>query len=213
MPMCNHATSCWCRAGQVTIMRLAINRPVASIARCSRSPPRARPLPRAALPRAALPRAALPGPPCPGPPCPGPPCPGPPCPGPPCPAPGRPAPGRPAPGRPAPGRPVPVRWTGYAFRATIGCSASIGRSAVAPSRPGLLDVRGNSRTMRLSWYAETGVAVFSIWRARPAPAPSGYRSPTSPGLSKHCSGALQARPPDTRTFRARGLGRFKTTAQ
>jgi hypothetical protein len=26
------------------------------------------------------------------------------------------------------------------------------------------DVRGNSRTMRLSWYAETGVAVFSIWQ-------------------------------------------------
>src|SRR5260370_32955410 len=26
------------------------------------------------------------------------------------------------------------------------------------------DVRGNSRTMRLSWYADTGVAVFSIWQ-------------------------------------------------
>jgi hypothetical protein len=26
------------------------------------------------------------------------------------------------------------------------------------------DVRGNSRSMRLSWYAETGVAVLSIWQ-------------------------------------------------
>lgn len=26
------------------------------------------------------------------------------------------------------------------------------------------DVRGHSRTMRLSWYADTGVAVFSIWQ-------------------------------------------------
>src|SRR5580704_4729525 len=26
------------------------------------------------------------------------------------------------------------------------------------------DVRGNSRTMRVSWYADTGVAVFSIWQ-------------------------------------------------
>ncbi|MGB6454393.1 MAG: hypothetical protein WBH47_07865 [Streptosporangiaceae bacterium] len=27
------------------------------------------------------------------------------------------------------------------------------------------DVRGNSRSMRVSWYADTGVAVFSIWQA------------------------------------------------
>src|ERR1700757_3596670 len=26
------------------------------------------------------------------------------------------------------------------------------------------DVRGESLTMRLSWYADTGVAVFSIWQ-------------------------------------------------
>src|SRR5580693_2515719 len=26
------------------------------------------------------------------------------------------------------------------------------------------DVRGDSRTMRVSWYADTGVAVFSIWQ-------------------------------------------------
>ncbi len=27
------------------------------------------------------------------------------------------------------------------------------------------DVRGDARSMRLSWYADTGVAVFSIWQA------------------------------------------------
>ena len=26
------------------------------------------------------------------------------------------------------------------------------------------DVRGDSRTMRVSWYADTGVALFSIWQ-------------------------------------------------
>src|SRR5215469_18392067 len=26
------------------------------------------------------------------------------------------------------------------------------------------DVRGTSRSMRLSWYADTGIAVFSIWQ-------------------------------------------------
>src|ERR1700733_12686717 len=33
-------------------------------------------------------------------------------------------------------------------------------------RPGeiFFDVRGGSRSMRLSWYSDTGVAVFSIWQ-------------------------------------------------
>lgn len=26
------------------------------------------------------------------------------------------------------------------------------------------DVRGESRSMRMSWYGDTGVAVFSIWQ-------------------------------------------------
>src|SRR5260370_8884203 len=50
------------------------------------------------------------------------------------------------------------------FRPTIGCMSA---SDVAPlPRLGevFFDVRGNSRTMRLSWYADTGVAVFSIWQ-------------------------------------------------
>src|ERR1700751_468610 len=28
------------------------------------------------------------------------------------------------------------------------------------------DVRGSSRSMRLSWYSNTGIAVFSIWQGR-----------------------------------------------
>ena len=91
---------------------------------------------------------------------------------------------------------VPVRWTGYAFRATIGCMPASGVAPLPRLGQVFFDVRGNSRTMRLSWYAETGVAVFSICRAGPAPARSGYRSPIFPGLSKHCSGA---QPRDCRT--------------
>src|SRR5450631_4051472 len=44
---------------------------------------------------------------------------------------------------------------------------SMSASAPAPlPRLGevFFDVRGNSRSMRLSWYADTGVAVFSIWQ-------------------------------------------------
>ena len=51
------------------------------------------------------------------------------------------------------------------FRATIGSMPAASDVAPLP-RLGevFFDVRGNSRTMRLSWYAETGVAVFSIWQ-------------------------------------------------
>src|ERR1700694_3124299 len=44
---------------------------------------------------------------------------------------------------------------------------SMPEAAAAPlPRAGevFFDVRGSSRTMRLSWYADTGVAVFSIWQ-------------------------------------------------
>ncbi len=51
------------------------------------------------------------------------------------------------------------------LRATIGY-VSVSDAAPLP-RLGevFFDVRGNSRSMRLSWYADTGVAVFSIWQA------------------------------------------------
>jgi hypothetical protein len=56
-------------------------------------------------------------------------------------------------------------WTDRTVRATIE-SMSVPDAAPLP-RLGevFFDVRGNSRSMRLSWYADTGVAVFSIWQA------------------------------------------------
>jgi hypothetical protein len=54
-----------------------------------------------------------------------------------------------------------MRW----FESTMG---SMSPSDAAPlPRQGevFFDVRGSARSMRLSWYADTGVAVFSIWQA------------------------------------------------
>src|SRR6516225_2516728 len=57
------------------------------------------------------------------------------------------------------------------------------------------DVRGESRSMRLSWYADTGVAVFSIWHGGPGhqgraggPARPGY----GPGYEEHGPGEYRA---------------------
>jgi hypothetical protein len=60
---------------------------------------------------------------------------------------------------------VIINWTDRMLQATIRyVSVS---DAVPLPRLGevFFDVRGNSRSMRLSWYADTGVAVFSIWQA------------------------------------------------
>jgi hypothetical protein len=52
------------------------------------------------------------------------------------------------------------RW----FSATMGTMSA--SDAVPLPRLGevFFDVRGDSRTLRLSWYADTGVAVLSIWQ-------------------------------------------------
>src|SRR5215469_14733134 len=49
-------------------------------------------------------------------------------------------------------------------RATIGLMSE--PDAVALPREGevFFDVRGEARSMRLSWYADSSVAVFSIWQ-------------------------------------------------
>src|SRR6266568_2895393 len=44
------------------------------------------------------------------------------------------------------------------------------------------DVRGESRSMRLSWYADTGVAVFSIWQGGTG---TGYADPGLPATGAH----------------------------
>ncbi len=58
-----------------------------------------------------------------------------------------------------------INWTDSTLQATIRY-VSVSDAAPLP-RLGevFFDVRGNSRSMRLSWYADTGVAVFSIWQA------------------------------------------------
>src|ERR1700727_3244643 len=48
-----------------------------------------------------------------------------------------------------------------------GTMGSMSASDAAPlPRLGevFFDVRGSSRSMRLSWYADTGISVFSIWQ-------------------------------------------------
>jgi hypothetical protein len=49
----------------------------------------------------------------------------------------------------------------------MGCMSASDAAPGAPlPRLGevFFDVRGDSRSMRLSWYTDTGVAVFSIWQ-------------------------------------------------
>src|ERR1700752_3504804 len=57
-----------------------------------------------------------------------------------------------------------TNWTREGGKATM---SSMSASDAAPlPRLGevFFDVRGSSRSMRLSWYADTGVSVFSIWQ-------------------------------------------------
>src|SRR5512135_355658 len=46
----------------------------------------------------------------------------------------------------------------------MGCMSASDAAPLPRLGEVFFDVRGNSRTMRLSWYADTGVAVFSIWQ-------------------------------------------------
>ena len=57
-----------------------------------------------------------------------------------------------------------TNWTkGWEHATMSGMSAS---DAAPLPRLGevFFDVRGSSRSMRLSWYADTGISVFSIWQ-------------------------------------------------
>jgi hypothetical protein len=57
-----------------------------------------------------------------------------------------------------------IGWTRPTASVTIGSMSE--PDAVPLPREGevFFDVRGESRTMRLSWYADSSVAVFSIWQ-------------------------------------------------
>jgi hypothetical protein len=52
------------------------------------------------------------------------------------------------------------RW----FGATMGTMSASDAAPLPRLGEVFFDVRGNSRSMRLSWYADTGVAVLSIWQ-------------------------------------------------
>jgi hypothetical protein len=59
---------------------------------------------------------------------------------------------------------VIINWTDPIVRATIGIMSASDAAPLPRLGEVFFDVRGNSRTMRLSWYADTGIAVFSIWQ-------------------------------------------------
>src|ERR1700734_1221193 len=69
--------------------------------------------------------------------------------------------------RPGRRRPVLV-WRsagqGPYFRVTMGSMSASDAAPLPRSGEVFFDVRGEARTMRVSWYADTGVAVFSIWQ-------------------------------------------------
>src|ERR1039458_4968247 len=50
------------------------------------------------------------------------------------------------------------------FSATMGSMSASDAAPLPRLGEVFFDVRGDSRSMRLSWYADTGVAVFSIWQ-------------------------------------------------
>jgi hypothetical protein len=59
---------------------------------------------------------------------------------------------------------VIVNWTDFVVQATIGFMSAPDAAPLPRLGEVFFDVRGDSRSMRLSWYADTGVAVFSIWQ-------------------------------------------------
>src|ERR1700733_5234936 len=52
----------------------------------------------------------------------------------------------------------------HCFSVTMGTMSASDAAPLPRLGEVFFDVRGNSRSMRLSWYADTGVAVLSIWR-------------------------------------------------
>ena len=57
-----------------------------------------------------------------------------------------------------------INWTDSFVRATIGIMSASDAAPLPRLGEVFFDVRGDSRSMRLSWYADTGIAVFSIWQ-------------------------------------------------
>jgi hypothetical protein len=55
-------------------------------------------------------------------------------------------------------------WTKPRAGGHDGCMSASDAAPLPRLGEVFFDVRGESRSMRLSWYADTGVAVFSIWQ-------------------------------------------------
>jgi hypothetical protein len=57
-----------------------------------------------------------------------------------------------------------INWTDPTVQATIAFMSASDAAPLPRLGEVFFDVRGDSRSMRLSWYADTDVAVFSIWQ-------------------------------------------------
>ena len=74
-----------------------------------------------------------------------------------------------------------TNWTKEGSKATMGSMSASDAAPLPRLGEVFFDVRGSSRSMRLSWYADTGIAVFSIWQGARARARSGCRWRNCPG--------------------------------
>src|SRR5450631_3513011 len=57
-----------------------------------------------------------------------------------------------------------VNWTNPLVQRHHGSMSASDAAPLPRLGEVFFDVRGDSRSMRLSWYANTGIAVFSIWQ-------------------------------------------------
>src|SRR5580658_5839258 len=57
-----------------------------------------------------------------------------------------------------------THWTKGREHATMGSMSASDAAPLPRLGEVFFDVRGSSRSMRLSWYADTGISVFSIWQ-------------------------------------------------
>jgi len=57
-----------------------------------------------------------------------------------------------------------TNWTKGREHATMGSMSASDAAPLPRLGEVFFDVRGSSRSMRLSWYADTGISVFSIWQ-------------------------------------------------
>src|SRR6202040_170783 len=57
-----------------------------------------------------------------------------------------------------------TNWTKGSEHGTMGTMSAPDAAPLPRLGEVFFDVRGSSRSMRLSWYADTGVSVFSIWQ-------------------------------------------------